>query len=197
MFLQVQESLVVVEVFIQVVYFLVVMVFQEWVQVVFKKMVQGVFQFVVCDMIMVGQLVKDGVIQVVVSEEGVVYMVVGEGVQIIMQEVQGEYMDLVELDGEILQIIVMEELVQVMVQEFSGGFFEGVMYYIVIELFLGVQDELGLYFYVVLEIVDLQEFLQVGVMLGMEVGVLSRVEQLVSVVIYIQEGFLVVVVIQS
>lgn len=143
MFQDIQESFIVmefVEVLIQVVRFSVVIVSQERVQVVFKKVVQGVFQFVVCDSVVVGQFMKEGVIQVIVNEEGIVYMLVREGFQIIMQEVEvyGQYVDLVESDGEILQIIVIEELVQVMVQEFSSNFFEGAIYYIVIELFSGV-----------------------------------------------------------
>lgn len=197
MFPQAQESPAAVEVLTQVVHPSAAMASQERAQVAFKKMVQGVLQFAVCDTTAAGQLVKDGVTQVVVSEEGAVHMVAGEGAQIIMQEAQGEHMDLVESDGEISQIIVTEELVQAMVQESSGGFSEGATHYIVTELPPGVQDEPGLYSHAVLETADSQELLQAGATLGTETGAPSRAEQLASVVIYTQEGSPAAAAIQS
>nr|XP_016789382.3 zinc finger protein 407 [Pan troglodytes] len=197
MFPQAQESPAAVEVLTQVVHPSAAMASQERAQVAFKKMVHGVLQFAVCDTAAAGQLVKDGVTQVVVSEEGAVHMVAGEGAQIIMQEAQGEHMDLVESDGEISQIIVTEELVQAMVQESSGGFSEGTTHYILTELPPGVQDEPGLYSHTVLETADSQELLQAGATLGTEAGAPSRAEQLASVVIYTQEGSPAAAAIQS
>uniref|UniRef100_H0XPS5 Zinc finger protein 407 n=2 Tax=Otolemur garnettii TaxID=30611 RepID=H0XPS5_OTOGA len=177
---------------------------QEPAQVAFKKMVHGVLQFAMCDAAAAGQLIKDGITQVIVNEEGAVHMVAGEGSQIIMQEadahglrVQGERVDLVESDGEISQIIVTEELVQAMVQESSGGFPEGATHYIVTELPPGVQDEAGMYSHTVIEAAGSRELLQAGAALGAEAGALHGAEQLTSMVIYTQEGSPATTVIQS
>ncbi|XP_035127258.3 zinc finger protein 407 isoform X2 [Callithrix jacchus] len=197
MFPETQESPATMEVLTQVVRPSVAVASQEQAQVAFKKMVQGVLQFAVCDTAAAGQLVKDGVTQVVVSEEGAVHMVAGEGAQIIMQEAQGEHVDLVESDGEISQIIVTEELVQAMVQESSSSFPEGATHYIVTELPPGVEDETGVYSHTVLEATDSQELLQAGATLGTEAGAPSGAEQLASVVIYTQEGSPATAAIQS
>uniref|UniRef100_A0A8C8RE73 Zinc finger protein 407 n=1 Tax=Pelusios castaneus TaxID=367368 RepID=A0A8C8RE73_9SAUR len=142
---------------------------QERAQAAFKKMVQGVLQFAVCDTAAADQLMKEGVTQVIVNEEGTVHMVAGEGSQIIMQEadghalsVQSEHMDLVESDGEISQIIVTEEIVQAMVQDSHGNFSEGHTHYIVTELPPDVQDETGVYSHAVIETAESQEILQAG-----------------------------------
>uniref|UniRef100_A0A8C9ADR3 Zinc finger protein 407 n=1 Tax=Prolemur simus TaxID=1328070 RepID=A0A8C9ADR3_PROSS len=169
---------------------------QERAQVAFKKVVHGVLQFAVCDASAAGQLMKDGIAQVIVSEEGAVHMLAGEGSQVIMQEaearglrVPGERVGLVQSDGEISQIIVTEELVQAMVQESGGGGFpEGATHYIVTELPPGVQDEAAVLSHTVIEAADSRELLQAGAALGAEAGALQGAEQLTSMVIYTQEG---------
>ncbi|XP_008072130.1 zinc finger protein 407 [Carlito syrichta] len=197
-----QEGPEAVEVLTQVMRPSAVITSQERTQVAFKKMVQGVLQFAMCDTASAGQLLKDGVTQVIVNEEGAVHMVAGEGSQIIMQEaeahglrVPGERVDLVESDGEISQIIVTEELVQAMVRESSSGFPEGATHYIVTELPPGTQDA-GVYSHTVIE-ADPQELLQAGAALSTEAGAPGGTEQLTSMVIYTQEGSPAAAVIQS
>ncbi|NWX90135.1 ZN407 protein, partial [Nothoprocta pentlandii] len=136
-----QEDAEPVEVVTQVVHPSAIIASQERAQAAFKKMVQGVLQFAVCDTAAADQLMTEGVTQVIVNEEGTVHMVAREGSQIIMQEagghalsVQSEHMDLVESDGEISQIIVTEEIAQAMVQAPEGGFPDGATHYIVTEL---------------------------------------------------------------
>ncbi|XP_043832803.1 zinc finger protein 407 [Dromiciops gliroides] len=178
---------------------------QERAQVAFKKMVQGVLQFAVCDTAAADQLMKEGVTQVIVNQEGTVHMVAREGSQIIMQEagshalsMQGEHVDLVESDGEISQIIVTEELAQAMVQDSSGNFTEGTTHYIVTELPQGVQDEPGVYSHTVIEATDSQELLQAGTALNAEAVAPSGAgEPLTSMVIYTQGGSPTTAVIQS
>ncbi|XP_004422699.1 PREDICTED: zinc finger protein 407 [Ceratotherium simum simum] len=172
---------------------------QEHAQVAFKKVVQGVLQFAVCDSAAAGQLMKEGVTQVIVNEEGTVHMLAREGSQIIMQEAEahGPHVDLAESDGEISQIIVTEELVQAMVQESSGSFPEGATHYIVTELPPGVQDETAMYSHTVIETSDSQEILQAGAALSAEAMVPNGTEQLTSMVIYTQEGSPAATVIQS
>ncbi|XP_007487858.1 zinc finger protein 407 [Monodelphis domestica] len=169
---------------------------QERAQVAFKKMVQGVLQFAVCDTAAADQLMKEGVTQVIVNQEGTVHMVAREGSQIIMQEagshalnMQGERVDLVESEGEISEIIVTEELAQAMAQDSSGNFTEGTTHYIVTELPQGVQDEPGMYSHTVIETADSQELLQAGTALNAEaVAPDGAGEQLTSMVIYTQGG---------
>ncbi|XP_061025901.1 zinc finger protein 407 isoform X2 [Eubalaena glacialis] len=172
---------------------------QERAQLAFRKVVQGVLQFTVCDPAAAGQFMKDGVTQVIVNEEGTVHMLAREGSQIIMQEAQahGQRVDLAESDGEISQIIVTEELVQAMVQESSGGFPEGATHYIVTELPPGAQDETGVYSHTVIETAGSQEILQAGAALSAEAVVPGETEQLTSMVIYTQEGSPAAAVIQS
>lgn len=172
---------------------------QERAQVAFKKVVQGVVQFAVCDSAAAGQLMKEGVTQVIVNEEGTVHMLAREGSQIIMQEAEahGQHMGLAEQDGEISQIIVTEELVQAMVQESGGNFPEGATHYIVTELPPGVQDETAMYSHTVIEAADSQEVLQAGAALSAEAMVSSGTEQLTSMVIYTQEGSPAATVIES
>ncbi|CAK7305825.1 Zinc finger protein 407 [Vulpes lagopus] len=172
---------------------------QERAQLAFKKVVQGVLQFAVCDPAAAGQLMKEGVTQVIVNEEGTVHMLAREGSQIIMREAEahGQHVGLAEPDGEISQIIVTEELVQAMVQESAGGFPEGATHYIVTELPPGVQDDAGLYSHTVIEAADSQELLQAGAALGAEAMVPNGTEQLTSMVIYTQEGSPAATVIQS
>lgn len=182
-----------VEVLTQVVRPSAVMASQERAQVAFKKVVQGVLQFAVCDSAAAGQLMKDGVTQVIVNEEGTVHMLAREGSQIIMQEAEthSQHVDLAESDGEISQIIVTEELVQAMVQESGGNFPEGATHYIVTELPPGVQDEPGVYSHTVIETAGPQEILQAGAVVP------SGADQLTSMVIYTQEGTPAATVIQS
>ncbi|XP_027708200.1 zinc finger protein 407 [Vombatus ursinus] len=178
---------------------------QERAQVAFKKMVQGVLQFAVCDTAAADQLMKEGVTQVIVNQEGTVHMVAREGSQIIMQEagshalsMQGEHVDLVESDGEISQIIVTEELAQAMVQDSSGNFPEGTTHYIVTELPQEVQDEPGVYSHTVIEAADSQELLQADAALNTDaVAPDGAGEQLTSMVIYTQGGSPTAAVIQS
>ncbi|XP_036615204.1 zinc finger protein 407 [Trichosurus vulpecula] len=178
---------------------------QERAQVAFKKMVQGVLQFAVCDTAAADQLMKEGVTQVIVNQEGTVHMVAREGSQIIMQEagshalsMQGEHVDLVESEGEISQIIVTEELAQAMVQDSSGSFTEGTTHYIVTELPQEVQDEPGVYSHTVIEATDSQEVLQADTTLNAEASAPDGTgEQLTSMVIYTQGGSPTAAVIQS
>ncbi|XP_074129904.1 zinc finger protein 407 isoform X1 [Sminthopsis crassicaudata] len=178
---------------------------QERAQVAFKKMVQGVLQFAVCDTAAADQLMKEGVTQVIVNQEGTVHMVAREGSQIIMQEagshalsMQGEHVDLVESDGEISQIIVTEELAQAMVQDSSGNFTEGTTHYIVTELPQGVQDEPSVYSHTVIEAADSQELMQADTALNAEAMAPDGAEeQLTSMVIYTQGGSPTTAVIQS
>ncbi|XP_066103706.1 zinc finger protein 407 [Saccopteryx bilineata] len=165
---------------------------QERAQVAFKKVVQGVVQFAVCDPAAAGQLMKEGVTQVIVNEEGTVHMLAREGSQIIMQEAaHGPHAALAGPDGDISQIIVTEELVQAMVQESGTGFPEGATHYIVTELPAGVQDETAMYSHTVIEAADSQEIMQAGAVVP------SGAEQLTSMVIYTQEGSPAAAVIQS
>ncbi|XP_010145988.1 PREDICTED: zinc finger protein 407-like, partial [Eurypyga helias] len=168
---------------------------QERAQAAFKKMVQGVLQFAVCDTAAADQLMKEGVTQVIVNEEGTVHMVAREGSQIIMQEagshtlsVQSEHMDLVESDGEISQIIVTEEIAQAMVQGSEGDFSEGATHYIVTELPPDMQDEPAVYSHAVIETAGSPEILQAGTALKAEAGSPDRAEQLTSMVIYTEGG---------
>ncbi|KAM7125646.1 zinc finger protein 407 isoform 1-T1 [Molossus nigricans] len=182
-----------VEVLTQVVRPSAILTPQERAQVAFKKVVQGVLQLAVCDSAAAGQLMKEGVTQVIVNEEGTVHMLAREGSQIIMQEAEahGQQVGLAEPDGEISQIIVTEELVQAMVQESGGDFPEGATHYIVTELPPGVQEEAAMYSHTVIEAADPQESLPA------EALVPSGTEQLTSMVIYTQEGSPAATVIQS
>lgn len=199
-----QESPAAMEVLTQVVRPSAIITSQERAQVAFKKMVQGVLQFAVCDTAAASQLIKDGVTQVIVNEEGAVHMVAGEGSQFIMQEaethglrVPAEHMDLVESEGEISQIIVTEELVQAMVRESSSNFPEGATHYIVTELPPGVQEDTGVYSHTVIETASSPEILQAGAALSAEAVGASSTEQLTSMVIYTQDGSPAATVIQS
>lgn len=200
-----QESPAAMEVLTQVVRPSAIITSQERAQVAFKKMVQGVLQFAVCDTAAASQLMKDGVTQVIVNEEGAVHMVAGEGSQFIMQEaethglrVPAEHVDLVESEGEISQIIVTEELVQAMVRESSSNFPEGATHYIVTELPPGVQEDAGVYSHTVIETAGSPEMLQAGAVLGSAEAVgTSSTEQLTSMVIYTQDGSPAATVIQS
>ncbi|XP_007950931.2 zinc finger protein 407 [Orycteropus afer afer] len=177
---------------------------QERAQVAFKKVVQGVLQFTVCDSAAADQLIPEGITQVIVNEEGTVHMVAREGSQVIMQEaeprglrVPGEHMDLVESDGEISQIIVTEELVQAMVQESTSAFPEGATHYIVTELPPGAQDEAGVYSHTVIETAGSPQLLQAGAALSADAVAPQGAGQLASMVIYAQGGSPAAAVIQS
>ncbi|KAM5222270.1 zinc finger protein 407 [Ctenodactylus gundi] len=199
-----QEGPAAMEVLTQVVQPSAIISSQERAQVAFKKMVQGVLQFAVCDSAATGQLIKDGVTQVIVNEEGAVHMVTGEGSQLIMQEaeahglrVPAEHVDLLEPEGEISQIIVTEDLVQAMVQESGGSFPEGATHYIVTELPSGAQGAAGVYAHTLIETAGSQEILQAGAALGAEAVAPDGTEQLTSMVIYTQEGTPAATLIQS
>ncbi|XP_010221875.1 PREDICTED: zinc finger protein 407-like [Tinamus guttatus] len=165
-----QEDAEPMEVVTQVVHPSAIIASQERAQAAFKKMVQGVLQFAVCDTAAADQLMKEGVTQVIVNEEGTVHMVAREGSQIIMQEaashtlsIQSEHMDLVDSDGQISQIIVTEDMVaQAMAQAPEGGFSDGTTHYIVTELPSEVQHEPGVYSHSVLEAAESPAVLQAG-----------------------------------
>lgn len=199
-----QESPAAMEVLTQVVRPSAIITSQERAQVAFKKMVQGVLQFAVCDTGTASQLMKDGVTQVIVNEEGAVHMVAAEGSQFIMQDaethglrVPAEHVDLGESEGEISQIIVTEELVQAMVRESSSSFPEGATHYIVTELPPGTQEDSGVYSHTLIETASAPEILQAGAALGAEAVGASSTEQLTSMVIYTQDGSPAATVIQS
>lgn len=178
MFQDIQEGPVAVEpmeVLTQVVRPSAVIASHERAQVAFRKAVQGVLQLAVCDAAVAGQLVKEGVAQVIVNEEGAVHMLAREG----------------------SQIIVTEELVQAVVQESGGDFPEGATHYLVTELPPGVQDEAGVFSHAVLGTADSQGVLQAGAALSAEAVVQSAAEQLTSMVIYTQDGSPAATVIQS
>lgn len=189
-----QEDTKPMEVVTQVMHPSAIIASQERAQAAFKKMVQGVLHFAVCDTAAADQLIKEGVTQVIVNEEGTVHMVAGEGSQIIMQEagshalsVQSEHMDLVDSDGEISQIIVTEEIAQAMVQGSDGNFSEGATHYIVTELQPDVQSEPGVYSHAVIETAGSQEILQAGTAIKPESPDRAG-EQLTSMVIYTEGG---------
>nr|XP_036863279.1 zinc finger protein 407 isoform X1 [Manis javanica] len=178
MFQDIQEGPVAVEpmeVLTQVVRPSAVIASHERAQVAFRKAVQGVLQLAVCDAAVAGQLVKEGVAQVIVNEEGAVHMLAREG----------------------SQIIVTEELVQAVVQDSGGDFPEGATHYLVTELPPGVQDEAGVFSHAVLGTADSQGVLQAGAALSAEAVVQSAAEQLTSMVIYTQDGSPAATVIQS
>ncbi|XP_071660402.1 zinc finger protein 407 [Patagioenas fasciata] len=191
-----QEDTKTMEVVTRVVHPSAIIASQETAQATFKKMVQGVLQFAVCDTAAADQLMKEGVTQVIVNEEGTVHMVAREGSQIIMQEagshtlsVQSEHMDLVESDGEISQIIVAEEIAQAMVQGSEGDFSEGATHYIVTELPPDMQDEPGVYSHAVIETAESPEILQAGTAMKADSVSPDRAEeQLTSMVIYTEGG---------
>ncbi|XP_065254824.1 zinc finger protein 407 [Emys orbicularis] len=191
-----QEDIEPMEVVTQVIHPSTIIASQERAQAAFKKMVQGVLQFAVCDTAAADQLMKEGVTQVIVNEEGTVHMVAGEGSQIIMQEagshalsVQSEHMDLVESDGEISQIIVTEEIAQAMVRDSHGNFSEGPTHYIVTELPQDIQDETGVYSHTVIETAESQEILEAGTAINAEAASPDGTgEQLTSMVIYTESG---------
>ncbi|XP_068527445.1 zinc finger protein 407 [Anas acuta] len=191
-----QEDTEPMEVVTQVMHPSAIIASQERAQAAFKKMVQGVLHFAVCDTAAADQLMKEGVTQVIVNEEGTVHMVAGEGSQIIMQEagshalsVQSEHMDLVDSDGEISQIIVTEEIAQAMVQGSDGDFSEGATHYIVTELAPDMQDEPGVYSHAVIETAGSQEILQAGTAMEAKAVSPDRAgEQLTSMVIYTEGG---------
>ncbi|XP_053100866.1 zinc finger protein 407 isoform X2 [Hemicordylus capensis] len=184
------------EVVTQVVHPTALIASQERAQVAFKKMVEGVLQFAVCDTAAADQLIKEGVTQVILNEEGTVHMVAREGSQIIMQEagshtlsVQSEQMDLVGSDGEISQIIVTEELAQAMVQDSNSSFSDGPTHYIVTGLPQEIADESGIYSHTVIETDEPQEMLQASTVINSNnVSSDENGEHLASMVIYTEDG---------
>ncbi|XP_062986570.1 zinc finger protein 407 [Elgaria multicarinata webbii] len=169
---------------------------QERAQVTFKKMVEGMLQFAVCDKAAADQLMKESVTQVILNEEGTVHMVAREGSQIIMQEagshtlrVQSEHMDLIGSDGEISQIIVTEELAQAMAQDSNSNFPEGATHYIVTGIPQEMEDESGVYSHTVIETDEPQEILQAGTVINSNnVSSNGNGEHLSSMVIYTEDG---------
>uniref|UniRef100_A0A8C5PAB5 Zinc finger protein 407 n=1 Tax=Leptobrachium leishanense TaxID=445787 RepID=A0A8C5PAB5_9ANUR len=120
---------------------------QESAQAALKKMVQGVLQFAVCDTAAAGQLMQEGVTQVIVNDEGTVHMVSTEGRRIIMHNTEThtlslphQHMDILESGDEISEIIVTEELVQAMAETADATFHDGTTHYIVTELPHGEKD---------------------------------------------------------
>ncbi|XP_044282616.1 zinc finger protein 407-like [Varanus komodoensis] len=184
------------EVVTQVVHPSTIISSQERTQVTFKKVVEGVLQFAVCDKVAADQLMKEGVTQVILNEEGTVHMVAREGSQIIMQEagshtlsVQSEHMDLVGSDGEISQIIVTEELAQAMVQDTNSNFSNGATHYIVTGIPQEMEDESGVYSHTVIETDEPQEILQAGTVINSNnMSSNGNGEPLASMVIYTEDG---------
>nr|XP_056710444.1 zinc finger protein 407 [Euleptes europaea] len=185
-----------VEVVTQVVHPSTIIASQERAQVTFKKMVEGMLQFAVCDTAAADQLMKEGVTQVILNEEGTVHMVAREGSQIIMQEagshtlsVQSEHMDLVGPDGEISQIIVTEEIAQAMVQDSNNNFSEGATHYIVTGLPQQLEDESGVYSHTVIDADEPQEIFQASTLVNSNsISSDGNGEHLASMVIYTEEG---------
>ncbi|XP_063155105.1 zinc finger protein 407 [Candoia aspera] len=184
------------EVVTQVVHPSTIISSQENAQVAFKKMVEGVLQFAVCDTAAADQLMKEGVTQVILNEEGTVHMVAREGSQIIMQEadshtlsIQSQHMDLVEADGEISQIIVTEEIAQAMVQDSNNNFSSGATHYIVTRLPQEIEHDSRVYSHTVIEKEAAQELLQAGTVINSN-NVCSNgsAEQLSSMLIYTEDG---------
>ncbi|KAG8133412.1 hypothetical protein E2320_011197 [Naja naja] len=184
------------EVVTQVVHPSTIISSQENAQVTFKKMVEGVLQFAVCDTAAADQLMTEGVTQVILNEEGTVHMVSREGSQIIMQEadshtlsIQSQHMDLVEADGEISQIIVTEEIAQAMVQESNNNFANGATHYIVTQLPQEIENDSRVYSHTVIEKEETQELLQAGTVINSSQNSCDgSVEQLSSMLIYTEDG---------
>lgn len=102
----------------------------------FKKVVQGMLQFAVCDR-RGRQLMKDSVTQVIVNEEGTVHMLAREGSQIIsVQEAEARWphMDLARRTARSRRSSSPRSWVQAMVQESYVPSPEGATHYIVTEL---------------------------------------------------------------
>ncbi|XP_063307690.1 zinc finger protein 407 [Pelobates fuscus] len=144
-----QQEIESMEVVRQVMHSSSILTAQESAQAAFKKMVQGVLQFAVCDSAAADQLMKDGVTQVIVNDEGTVHMVSREGPRIIMHNTEThtlslpeQHMDILESGGGISQIIVTEELAQAMAQNVDGSFPEGTTHYIVTELPHGEKESI-------------------------------------------------------
>ncbi|XP_077209030.1 zinc finger protein 407 [Paroedura picta] len=178
------------EVVTQVVHPSTIISSEERAQVTFKKMVERVLQFAVCDTAAADQLMKDGVTQVILNDEGTVHMVAREGSQIIMQEAGShEHMDLIGPDGEISQIIVTEEIAQAMVRDSNTNFSEGATHYIVTGLPQQLEDESEVYSHTVIDADEPQEILHADT-LGNSNSVSSdgNGEHLASMVIYTEEG---------
>lgn len=184
------------EVVTQVVHPSAIIASQERAQVAFKKMVEGVLQFAVCDTAAADQLMKEGVTQVILNEEGTVHMVAREGSQIIMQEtgshalsVQSEHMDLIGPDGEISQIIVTEELAQAMVRDSNANYSDGPTHYIVTGLPQQLEEESGVYAHTVIGTDEPQEILQAGAVGNADsISSDGNGEHLARMVIYTEEG---------
>uniref|UniRef100_A0A6J0UH87 Zinc finger protein 407 n=1 Tax=Pogona vitticeps TaxID=103695 RepID=A0A6J0UH87_9SAUR len=184
------------EVVTQVVHPSTIIASEERSQVTFKKMVEGVLQFAVCDTTAADQLMKEGVTQVILNEEGTVHMVSREGSQIIMQEagshtlsVQSGHMDLVGSSGEISQIIVTEEIAQAMVQDSTSNFSDCATHYIVTGLPQEVEDESGVYSHTVIETNEPQEILQGSTLLNSSnITSNGNAEHLSSMVIFTEDG---------
>ncbi|XP_053252634.1 zinc finger protein 407 [Podarcis raffonei] len=183
------------EVVTQVVHPSTIIASQERAQVTFKKMVEGVLQFAVCDTAAADQLIKEGVTQVIVNEEGTVHMVAREGSQIIMQEagshalsVRSEHMNLVESDGEISQIIVTEEIAQAMVQDSNTNLSDGPTHYIVTRLPQEIEDESGgVYSHAVIKTDEQQEIVQTGTVINSNNVCDGNAEHLASMVIFTED----------
>ncbi|KAM8966933.1 zinc finger protein 407 [Pelodytes ibericus] len=156
----------------------------------FKKMVQGVLQFAVCDSAAADQLMKEGVTQVIVNDEGTVHMVSREGPRIIMHNTEShtlsmpeQHMNLMESNGEISQIIVTEELAQAMAQHEDGGFPEGTTHYIVTELPHG-EKESNIYSHTLIETEQSEEILHEETAMDMEVPSEDTSQEVESMVVY-------------
>ncbi|OCT74557.1 zinc finger protein 407 [Xenopus laevis] len=162
---------------------------QESAQVAFKRMVQGVLQFAVCDSDTAGQL---GVTQVIVNDEGTVHMVSSEGSRIIMHNTKShtlslpeQNVDLVESNEEISQIIVTEELARAMVQNVGSSFTDGTTHYIVTELPQdGMQKESGIFSHAVIETNESGDILHAETTLETEVPSVAASEDLTSMTVY-------------
>ncbi|XP_063779422.1 zinc finger protein 407 [Pseudophryne corroboree] len=156
----------------------------------FKKMVQGVLQFAVCDSAAADQLMKEGVTQVIVNDEGTVHMVSREGPRFIMHNTEShtlslpdQQMRLVECDdGEISQIIVTEELARAMVQNANDHFEEGTTHYIVTEL--QGEKESNIYSHTVIETEESAGIVHAETIMDAQVTVDDASEEVSSMVVY-------------
>ncbi|XP_053324340.1 zinc finger protein 407 [Spea bombifrons] len=163
---------------------------QESAQVAYKKMVQGVLQFAVCDSEAADQLMKDGVTQVIVNDEGTVHMVSSEGPRIIMHNTEShtlalpeEHMDIVESNDEISQIIVTEELAQAMVQNANGSFSDGPTHYIVTELPHGDKDT-NIYSHTLIETGESERILHAETPMDTDFPSEETTQEVTSMVVY-------------
>ncbi|KAG8442266.1 hypothetical protein GDO86_011170 [Hymenochirus boettgeri] len=195
MFHEVQETpqgIETMEVVRQVMHSTNILTPEEPAQVSFKKMVQGVLQFAMCDSEAADQFINEGVTQVIVNDQGTVHMVSTEGPHIIMHNAEShaltipeQHVDVVESDEEISQIIVTEELARAMAETVSSNFTDGTTHYIVTELPQEeIQKESGIYSHAVIETNQSDHILHAETNLGTQVPSEATSQELTSMVVF-------------